>query len=206
MGLNLLHQGRRCSSDLLRPTACPTISSAPSTPTATAPVDRDPARAGASCRRAIHQLFQPGWSGQRLHRRHPQGWPQRCVAVDPLWIGTSAGLSRLQQGDAFTNYTGAAGALQQHRHRHRPGHTGTLWLGTNGGGLNRLQQVGIHSLSLGFAGTAGHDLRHPGGRRRPLWLSSKTGIFRVSIAAVERLRLGSSPCDCGRRPTARRTA
>ena len=37
----------------------------------------------------------------------------------PLWIGTSAGLSREQQGDDFTTYTGQTGALEQHRHRDR---------------------------------------------------------------------------------------
>ena len=57
--------------------------------------------------------------------------------------------------------------------------------------------------SQGLPGTIYGMLEDAAGR---LWLSSKTGIFRVSIAAAERVRLRSSPCDCGRRPMARRTA
>ena len=55
------------------------------------------------------------------------------------------------------------------------------------------------SISLGFPRVAGHHLRHARRRRGHLWLSSKTGIFRVSIAAAERLLLRSSPCDRGDR-------
>ena len=65
---------------------------------------------------------------------------------------------------------------------------GTLWLGTNGGGLNRLRgtpsQPAMQAFpwsSKGLPGTIYGILEDGGGH---LWLSSQSGIFRVSLAAL----------------------
>jgi ligand-binding sensor domain-containing protein/signal transduction histidine kinase len=103
-----------------------------------------------------------------------------------LWVGTSGGLSRLHQG-AFANYTGQQGlsdnvvtAIAQDRQAKQE----TLWLGTNGGGLNRWRPPGIEAFAgsaQGLPGTIYGILEDARGR---LWLSSKTGIFRVSPAQL----------------------
>ncbi len=113
----------------------------------------------------------------------------------PLWIGTSAGLSRLHN-QTFTNDTVAQGlsnntvtAIAQDNEGKDS--EGTLWLGTNGGGLNRLQRGVIQafpSSSQGLPGTIYSMLQDGGGR---LWLSSKTGIFRVSIADLNAYASGA---------------
>ncbi len=127
-------------SDSPPPTACPTTSSARSTPTATAAFGIG-TRHGLAHRTGgrftsyssldglgsdfIGAIFRAGLKGD--------------LGGD-LWIGTSGGLSRLHDG-VFTNYTVQQGlsnnivtAIAQDRQ-------GTLWLGTNGGGLNRLRQA-----------------------------------------------------------------
>ena len=116
--------------------------------------------------------------------RAPDAW-------GPLWIGTSAGLSRLHN-DTFTNDTVAQGLSNNTVTAIAQDTEGTLWLGTNGGGLNRLQRRGDPGLSLQLPGAAGHHLRH-GARTRAgrLWLSSKTGIFRVSIADLNAYASGA---------------
>jgi ligand-binding sensor domain-containing protein/signal transduction histidine kinase len=108
-------------------------------------------------------------------------------AGNSLWIGTSGGLSRLQ-GGAFSNYTGRQGlsdnvvtAIAQDRQANEE----TLWLGTNGGGLNRWRGAGIEafpSSAQGLPATIYGILEDARGR---LWLSSKTGIFRVSPAQMK---------------------
>jgi ligand-binding sensor domain-containing protein/signal transduction histidine kinase len=109
----------------------------------------------------------------------------------PLWIGTSAGLSR-QQGEDFTTYTGQQGLSNNTVTAIAQDTSGTLWLGTNGGGLNRLQQGAIHAFpwsSQGLPGTIYGILEDAAGR---LWLSSKTGIFRVSIAELNAYASGAA--------------
>ncbi len=116
---------------------------------------------------------------------------------DPLWIGTSAGLSRLENG-VFTNTTVEQGlsnntvtAIEQDTQGKDT--QGTLWLGTNGGGLNRLTGGGkIQALpwsSQGLPGTIYGMLEDAAGH---LWLSSKTGIFRVSIHALNQYLSGAA--------------
>jgi signal transduction histidine kinase len=66
-------------------------------------------------------------------------------------------------------------------------------LGTNGGGLNRLSDEGkiraLPSSSQGLPGTIYGMLEDAAGR---LWLSSKTGIFRVSISALNAYLSGAA--------------
>jgi len=110
----------------------------------------------------------------------------------PLWIGTSAGLSRLQN-DAFTNTTVQQGLSDNTVTAIHEDTQGTLWLGTNGGGLNRLSEKAeiraFPTSSQGLPGTIYGVLEDAAGR---LWLSSKTGIFRVSIAALNAYASGAS--------------
>jgi ligand-binding sensor domain-containing protein/signal transduction histidine kinase len=110
----------------------------------------------------------------------------------PLWIGTSAGLSRLQDG-GFTNTTVQQGLSNNTVTAIEQDTQGTLWLGTNGGGLNRLskkREIRVFPWgSQGLPGTIYGMLEDAEGR---LWLSSKTGIFRVSIAALNAYASGTA--------------
>jgi ligand-binding sensor domain-containing protein/signal transduction histidine kinase len=110
----------------------------------------------------------------------------------PLWIGTSAGLSRLQN-DAFTTTTVQQGLSNNTVTAIDQDTQGTLWLGTNGGGLNRLSDEGkiraLPSNSQGLPGTIYGMLEDAAGR---LWLSSKTGIFRVSVSALNAYLSGAA--------------
>ncbi len=113
-----------------------------------------------------------------------------------LWIGTSGGLSRLHNG-IFTNYTVQDGlsnnvvtAIQQDAE-------GSLWLGTNGGGLNRLEIRGASKPSIQPLPSNSKAL--PGAiygiledARGNLWLSSRTGIFAASIAALNAYAKGAA--------------
>jgi ligand-binding sensor domain-containing protein len=108
-------------------------------------------------------------------------------ASDPLWIGTSGGLSRLESG-VFTNYTVQQGLSNNTITAIAQDHTGTVWLGTNGGGLNRLRpgsgKAAIQaypSRGQGLPNTIYGMLEDASGH---LWMSSKTGIFRVSLAQL----------------------
>ena len=85
----------------------------------------------------------------------------------PLWVGTSGGPEPVLQDELFTNYTVQQGLSNNTVTAIAQDTTGTLWLGTNGGGLNRLRrEAAIQALSLGFPGVAGHHLRHARGCRR----------------------------------------
>ena len=106
-------------------------------------------------------------------------------ASDPLWIGTSAGLSRLEDG-VFRNYTVQQGLSNNTITAIAQDHTGTVWLGTNGGGLNRVGSgkaaiQAYPSSSQGLPNTIYGMLEDASGH---LWMSSKTGIFRVSLAQL----------------------
>ena len=115
---------------------------------------------------------------------------------DDLWVGTSGGLSRLHHG-VFTTYTikdGLSNSVVTAIHQDAEG---ALWLGTNGGGLNRLLPGGASgsgqsmafkasirsfpSNSKSLPATIYGILEDAGGN---LWLSSRTGIFAVSKAAL----------------------
>ena len=110
----------------------------------------------------------------------------------PLWVGTSAGLSRWQD-NAFTNDTVQQGLSNNTVTSIAQDSKGALWLGTNGSGLNRLSKDGaIRAFpwsSQGLPGTIYGMLEDAAGR---LWLSSKTGIFRVSIAELNAYASGAA--------------
>ena len=118
----------------------------------------------------------------RARNREPNRHP------GDLWIGTSGGLSRMQDG-VFTKYTAQQGlsnntvtAIAQ------DSKTADLWLGTNGGGLNRLGRAGIQAFPAGPKALPGAiysilEDDQPTGQGH-LWLGSPAGIYRVSLAQL----------------------
>jgi ligand-binding sensor domain-containing protein/signal transduction histidine kinase len=113
-----------------------------------------------------------------------------------LWIGTSGGLSRLHHG-VFTNFTVPPGpanntvtAIAQDGSP-----TGSLWLGTNGGGLQCFRQAVVPAFPANVRGLPGiiyGILEDAQGR---LWLSSRTGIFRLSPDALRAAAPGVAPAS-----------
>ena len=115
---------------------------------------------------------------------------------NPLWIGTSAGLSRLE-GGVFRNYTVEQGLSNNTITAIAQDHTGTVWLGTNGGGLNRVGsgKAAIQAYPAspwGLPSTIYGMLEDASGH---LWMSSETGIFRVSLAQLKESVWGAG-CEC----------
>jgi ligand-binding sensor domain-containing protein len=96
-----------------------------------------------------------------------------------LWIGTRGGLSHLQDGhiSLLTTRDGLSSdvitALYQDP-------SGSLWIGTNGGGLNLLRDGHITAFPSVASGLPEiiHDIVEDG--RGHLWLGAATGIYRVS--------------------------
>jgi ligand-binding sensor domain-containing protein/signal transduction histidine kinase len=96
-----------------------------------------------------------------------------------LWVGTAGGLSRLEDGH-FTNYTVKQGLSNNTVTAMALDAQGTLWLGTNGGGLDRLRDGRIEAFPpQGLPRTIYGMLEDGSGH---LWLSAKTGIFQVGTA------------------------
>ena len=121
--------------------------------------------------------------------RSNQGDPGRSEQGD-LWIGTSGGLSRLHDG-AFVNSTVQQGLSNNTVTAIAQDAQGTLWLGTNGGGLNRLRGPASQPEAFpwgtkGLPGTIYGILEDAAGGH--LWLSSQTGIYRVSLAQLNAYR------------------
>jgi ligand-binding sensor domain-containing protein/signal transduction histidine kinase len=112
-------------------------------------------------------------------------------AGSPLWIGTSAGLSRFADG-RFRNDTVAQGLSNNTVTAITEGQDGTLWLGTNGGGLNRLYQGSLRAFPWGSRGLPGTIYGILEDSRGKLWLSSKTGIFAVAVADLNAYASGKS--------------
>ena len=131
----------------------------------------------------------PPWTAWAATSSAPSFGPTRVPLGDrqgDLWIGTSGGLSRFDHG-AFINSTVQQGLSNNTVTAIAQDAQGSLWLGTNGGGLNRLRGAPGQpdsGVSLEFEGAAGHHLRHSRRRRGYLWLSSQSGIFRVSLAQL----------------------
>jgi len=114
-------------------------------------------------------------------------------AQGDLWIATAGGLSRFHDG-AWSNYTGRQGlsnnvvtAIAQDNDSQ-----GSLWLGTNGGGLNRLRQGGIQAFPWSAKGLPGTIYGILEDASAHLWLSSQTGIFRVAEAQLDAYAAGKT--------------
>ena len=100
-----------------------------------------------------------------------------------LWIGTLGGLSQLRNGRIrnFTTKDGLSSNVVTALHLDGDG---TLWIGTNDGGLNRMQAGKIMPVAaqelpprvLGILEDASGYL----------WISSNSGVYRVSRDALKR--------------------
>ncbi len=100
-----------------------------------------------------------------------------------LWIGTSGGLSRFHAGQ-FSNFKVKDGLAKNVVTAMMEDRTGTLWLGTSGGGLNRLRDgvvvpVPATNLPHAISGVLEDEKGH-------LWISARSGIFRVEETALNR--------------------
>jgi ligand-binding sensor domain-containing protein/signal transduction histidine kinase len=123
--------------------------------------------------------------------------PGRDGGKGDLWVGTSGGLSRLHDG-VFKNFNLQQGpannsvtAIEQDR-----GQTvfqGALWLGTNGGGLNRFEQAVIPAFPNNAKALPSTIYGILEDARGYLWLSSRTGIYRVSVAELHAHSAGTAP-------------
>jgi ligand-binding sensor domain-containing protein/signal transduction histidine kinase len=109
-----------------------------------------------------------------------------------LWIGTLGGLSHWSGGKfrTFTKRDGLSSnvvtALQQDA-------DGTLWIGTNDGGLNRMRdgkivRVTSQQLPVRVIGILEDGSGH-------LWISSNSGVYRVSRAALNRMVDGGAAAE-----------
>ncbi|HET7346409.1 MAG TPA: two-component regulator propeller domain-containing protein, partial [Acidobacteriaceae bacterium] len=104
-----------------------------------------------------------------------------------LWIGTLGGLSHFQNGQ-FTNFTVKQGlssnvvtALHEDSDR-------TLWIGTNDSGLNRLRAGKI--VPIRAAGLPSRVIGILDDGAGYFWISSNSGIYRVSRDTLNRLADG----------------
>jgi signal transduction histidine kinase/ligand-binding sensor domain-containing protein len=106
-----------------------------------------------------------------------------------VWIATLQGLTRRSE-NRFTNFTVAQGLSSNVITALYEDTAGTLWIGTQGGGLNRLANsvfqhfppaLGLPDVIYGIA----ED------NQKNLWLASDAGIFRVSRSALDQYAPGS---------------
>ena len=99
-----------------------------------------------------------------------------------LWAGTLHGLTRIKDG-RFTTFSGREGLASDVVTTLYEDSAGVLWIGTQDGGLHRMQNGKIvhYAASLGLPASI-YAIVGDGGF---LWLTSKTGIFRVAKAELE---------------------
>lgn len=100
-----------------------------------------------------------------------------------LWISTLGGLSRLNRKD-FVNFTSHNGLGSDAITSLFEDTESTLWIGTNGGGISRLRNGVFTALAPGKSGLPETVFGILEDNKRNLWLSSKKGIYRVSVAAL----------------------
>lgn len=113
-----------------------------------------------------------------------------------LWIGSNDGLSRYD-GVSFRNYTVANGlafsrvtCLVESRQ-----HPGTLWLGTNGGGVSRFSNEHFTTYTIGstiWTNSIGSIAEDYTGR---IWVASSEGVFYLRDSVFVQLRLSLPHTD-----------
>ncbi len=104
-----------------------------------------------------------------------------------LWIGTLGGLSRMHDGQ-FTNFTTKQGLSSNVVTALHEDSEGTLWIGTNEGGLNRMRDGRIVPVARGLLPPRVIGLLED--RLGYLWISSSSGVYRVSRAGLNRMADG----------------
>jgi signal transduction histidine kinase/ligand-binding sensor domain-containing protein len=99
-----------------------------------------------------------------------------------LWVGTLRGLTRIKDG-SFQTFTGRDGLASNVITALHDDAGGVLWIGTQDGGLHRMQNGKIFHYATGLGLPASifaivEDAKF-------LWLTSKTGIYRVAKTELE---------------------
>lgn len=106
-----------------------------------------------------------------------------------LWVGTTNGLYH-RKGDGFEHFTADSGLSQNRVSSLRLGDSGELWIGTEGGGLNRFKNGRFTAYTIRdglFSNQIGDILEDDAGW---LWLSSVKGIFCVRKSDFDLLEDG----------------
>jgi ligand-binding sensor domain-containing protein/signal transduction histidine kinase len=109
-----------------------------------------------------------------------------------LWIGTLGGLSRFRDG-RFTNFTTKDGLSSNVVTALYADRDGTLWIGTNDGGLNRWRNGRI--VSLGSTQIPARVIGILEDGSGDLWISSNTGVYRVSRDGLNRMADGGAAAE-----------
>ncbi len=104
-----------------------------------------------------------------------------------LWIGTLGGLSRMHNGQ-FTNFTRQDGLSSNVVTALHEDADGTMWIGTNDGGLNRMRDGKIAPVARGLLPPRVIGILED--RLGYLWISSNSGVYRVSRAGLNRMASG----------------
>jgi ligand-binding sensor domain-containing protein/two-component sensor histidine kinase len=110
-----------------------------------------------------------------------------------LWVGTLGGLSHLVH-ERFTNYTvqnGLTSNVVTALYHDPADPTGTLWIGTSGGGMSRLRNGHIDRYPPSTSGLPENIYGILGDGSGYLWLSSNKGIFRVSRRDLDSFAAGA---------------
>jgi ligand-binding sensor domain-containing protein/signal transduction histidine kinase len=109
-----------------------------------------------------------------------------------LWIGTLGGLSRFRDGH-FTNLTTRDGLSSNVVTALYADRDGTLWIGTNDGGLNRWRNGKVVSLLAQQLPSRVIGILEDGVGY--MWISSNTGIYRVSRDGLNRMAEGGAAAE-----------
>jgi ligand-binding sensor domain-containing protein/signal transduction histidine kinase len=102
-----------------------------------------------------------------------------------LWISTLGGLTHLSHG-VFHNYTEKDGLSNRVVTALHEDSDGTLWIGTNGGGLCRMRAGKIQAVTPQIANLPANVYSILEDAEGNLWLSSNSGIDRVNRMALNR--------------------
>ncbi len=111
-----------------------------------------------------------------------------------LWIGTLGGLTRFRDGQ-FRNFTTKDGLSSDVITSLYADHDGVLWIGTNDAGLDRM--AGGRIVSLKSAELPRHVIGILEDGRGFLWLSSNSGVYRVSRAGLNAMAAGGAAPEPG---------
>jgi signal transduction histidine kinase len=122
-----------------------------------------------------------------------------------LWVGTLRGLTQMKDGH-FRTFSAPDGLTSNIVTALHEDSAGVLWIGTQDGGLHRLKDGKIFHYGAGSGlPTAIYAIVEEGGF---LWLTSKTGIFRLTADALSIAQYGTadgmrvSECSEGGHPAA----
>lgn len=99
-----------------------------------------------------------------------------------LWVGTVQGLTKIE-GNASRTYTTKDGLSNDYVRAIYEDAGGVLWIGTYGGGLNRLKDGVIRPITRD-AGLFDNVVSSILEDRGNLWMSCNRGVFRISLAEL----------------------